>query len=212
LPSNAAHPRRLLQGRRTPRQLKKSWHFFSFSSQGWSKPSCAQDTDGTSKTFCTAPAPALKRGRTWNATSSSTSASADKPECRSRHARCSGAVALASARGDLDPRPCMGSRPRRHPRGSEPVQQQSTAVPPLLSAVQRVTPQLSAPQQHSARALPSLCKQDVRVRVSRTVLQACTCHLSRGASLSFSLIRDRSAGFMIGCHACNRRLAVCSGH
>jgi hypothetical protein len=36
--------------------------------------------------------------------------------------------------------------------------------------------------------------------------------LSLGDSLSFSLIRDRSAGFMFGCHACNRRLAVCSGH
>jgi hypothetical protein len=32
------------------------------------------------------------------------------------------------------------------------------------------------------------------------------------ASLSFSPIRDRSAGFMIGCHACNRRLAVRSEH
>jgi hypothetical protein len=27
---NAAHPRRLLHGLRTPRQLRKSWYFFSF--------------------------------------------------------------------------------------------------------------------------------------------------------------------------------------
>ena len=28
----------------------------------------------------------------------------------------------------------------------------------------------------------------------------------------FSLIRDHSAGFMIGCHACDRHLAVWSEH
>ena len=32
----------------------------------------------------------------------------------------------------------------------------------------------------------------------------------RSSSLSFSLVRDRSAGFMIGCDACNRRFAVWS--
>jgi len=60
--------------------------------------------------------------------------------------------------------------------------------------------------------MPSLCKQAVRVRVSQTVLQRLLIPPQRGASLSFSLIRDRSAAFMIGCQACNRRLAVCSGH
>jgi hypothetical protein len=34
--------------------------------------------------------------------------------------------------------------------------------------------------------------------------------LSLGDSLSFSLIRDRSTGFMIDCHHSNRRLAVWS--
>jgi hypothetical protein len=42
------------------------------------------------------------------------------------------------------------------------VQQQSTAVSPLPSAVQRCWPAFSAPQRHSARAMPSLCKQGVR--------------------------------------------------
>ena len=46
--------------------------------------------------------------------------------------------------------------------GNAYVQQQSTAVSPLLSAVQRGSPTLSAPQQHCARAMPSLCKQGVR--------------------------------------------------
>jgi pimeloyl-ACP methyl ester carboxylesterase len=31
---NAAHPRRLLQGLRTPRQLRKSWYFFYFQLPG----------------------------------------------------------------------------------------------------------------------------------------------------------------------------------
>jgi pimeloyl-ACP methyl ester carboxylesterase len=31
---NAAHPRRLMQGLRTPRQLRKSWYFFSFQPPG----------------------------------------------------------------------------------------------------------------------------------------------------------------------------------
>jgi hypothetical protein len=47
-------------------------------------------------------------------------------------------------------------------RGSEPVQQQSTAVSPLLSAVQRGSPTLSAPERRLARSTPSLCKQGVR--------------------------------------------------
>ena len=54
-----------------------------------------------------------------------------------RHAHCSGVVALASGSGVLDLRPWMDSLPRRHLGGGEPVQQQSTAVSPLLSAVQR---------------------------------------------------------------------------
>jgi hypothetical protein len=36
--------------------------------------------------------------------------------------------------------------------------------------------------------------------------------LSLSGSVSFSLIRDRSTGFMIGCHHCNRRLAVWPEH
>jgi hypothetical protein len=36
--------------------------------------------------------------------------------------------------------------------------------------------------------------------------------LSLSGSLSLSLIRDRSTGSMIGCHACNRRLAVWPEH
>ncbi len=47
-------------------------------------------------------------------------------------------------------------------RGSEPVQQQSTAVSPLLSAVQRGSSTLTAPERRLARPLPSLCKQGVR--------------------------------------------------
>ena len=47
-------------------------------------------------------------------------------------------------------------------RGSEPVQQQSTAVSPLLSAVQRGSPTLSARERRLARSTPSLCKQGVR--------------------------------------------------
>jgi hypothetical protein len=38
------------------------------------------------------------------------------------------------------------------------------------------------------------------------------CELGLSASLSFSLTRGRSAGFMIGCHACDRRLAVQPEH
>jgi hypothetical protein len=42
------------------------------------------------------------------------------------------------------------------PRDNERVQQRSTAVSPLLSALQRGSPTLSVPQQHSAGAAPSL--------------------------------------------------------
>jgi hypothetical protein len=43
----------------------------------------------------------------------------------------------------------------------QPVQQQSTAVSPLLNAVQRGPPILSAPERRLARSTPSLCKQGV---------------------------------------------------
>jgi hypothetical protein len=49
-------------------------------------------------------------------------------------------------------------------RRSEPVQQQSTAVSPRLSAAQRGSPTLSAPERRLARSTPSLCKLRVSIR------------------------------------------------
>jgi hypothetical protein len=43
---------------------------------------------------------------------------------------------------------------------------------------------------------------------SQTVSRGPRLRQSLSGSLSFSLIRHRSTGFMIGCHACYRRLAV----
>jgi hypothetical protein len=58
---------------------------------------------------------------------------------------------------------------------------------------------LARHERRPTRPAPPLCKQDVRVRVSPTVLQRLLMLPSRCASLSFSLIRNHSAGFMIGC-------------
>jgi hypothetical protein len=90
--------------------------------------------------------------------------------CRSCHAAAAGRATRLSSRAL---RPVAASRTGsadqtdnlcRKLRGSEPVQQQSTAVSPLLSAVQRGSPTLSAPERRLARSTPSLCKQGVRVR------------------------------------------------
>jgi hypothetical protein len=92
------------------------------------------------------------------------------------------------------------------------LQQQTAATNAQPSGSQCAYLRLARQERRSTRRYPPLCKQDVRVRVSPTVLQRLLMPPSRGANLSFSLIRNRSAGFMIGCHACNRRLVVCSGH
>ena len=62
------------------------------------------------------------------------------------------------------------------------------------------------------RALRHFASRTLKYGLVGQFNSACLCHVSRTRRLSFSLIRDRSAGFMIGCNACNRRLALCSGH
>jgi hypothetical protein len=83
----------------------------------------------------------------------------------------------------------------------------STEVSPLLSAVHRGSPACSAPQQHGAGAMTSLCKQGLGLRA---LLARASRQLNLTVSLSFSLIRDRSAGFMICCHAIIAASAVWS--
>ena len=73
-PSNAAHPRRLLQGLEHPAPAQEVLVPLFLSAPRLAESVVRARRCGTSKTFCTAPAPALKRRRTWNATSSSTSA------------------------------------------------------------------------------------------------------------------------------------------
>ena len=89
------------------------------------------------------------------------------------------------------------------------VQQQSTAMVTPLGAVQRRFSELNERQRGSPMAKPSLCRARGYASTRQTAFEGIA-YASRlgGPSLSFSLIRDRSAGFMIGCHACNRRLAV----
>src|SRR4029453_1391391 len=76
------------------------------------------------------------------------------------------------------------SHPSRHSGASWRTQEQSTAVSPLLGAVQRGSPTLSAPERRLAKSTPSLCKQDVGVRVSRTVLQRLLVPPQPGATVS----------------------------
>ena len=67
---NAAHPRRLLQGLRTPRQLRKSWYFFYFQLPGLPERHVrARPLAVSSRNSCAPPDPAPIRRWRSNATS-----------------------------------------------------------------------------------------------------------------------------------------------
>jgi hypothetical protein len=59
---------------------------------------------------------------------------------------------------------------------------------------------LLSPTQGSSRRV-----EDLRlVTLGRQSFETSITRVRPQPSLSFSLVRDRSAGFMIGCHACER--------
>ena len=66
---------------------------------------------------------------------------------------------------------------------------------------------------HTGHGDPARCgwRLGAEPTQSRMATTSIAC-LDLASWFSFSLIRDYSAGFMIGCHACNRRLAVRSDH
>jgi hypothetical protein len=78
-------------------------------------------------------------------------------------------------------------------RASRCVQQQSTAVSPLLSAVQRGSPTLTAPQRGLARSMPSLCKQGVRGSSPLgSTISPCQRHFLHAKELSKTRIQQQS--------------------
>ena len=58
---NAAHPRKLNEGLRSPRQLLRSWYFFTSSSRGCPSAVRAAGTAGSSSASCATPARRTRR-------------------------------------------------------------------------------------------------------------------------------------------------------
>jgi hypothetical protein len=111
--------------------------------------------------------------------------------------------------------PMQPSKPAFHrSRGSASVAdlQQQTAAKSARPGSPGCAYSRVASRQRRSRPAPPLCSKGVRLRAPGSLRRPLRASIAPVrvlmGSLRFSLIRDRSAKFMIGCHACNRRGAI----